>query len=202
MATITGIVPCPDRPGYVVILVDGAPYATVPAAGAEHAEGAPAAQKTYERALRLLSFRARSAKELEKRLLEKGEPAAGVAAALARLAAAGLLDDTRYAEARARTGIVGKARSRRRIEEDLVHRGVAREVAGAAVRRALADAGTDEAAVAERAARKKMRSLASLDPRAQREKLYAFLARQGHPASVVRQVVRAVLATSVDESDE
>lgn len=202
MATITGIVPCPDRPGHVVILVDGVPYATVPAASGAAAEGAPDAQKTYERALRLLSFRARSAKELEKRLLEKGEPAPAVTAALARLVAAGLLDDARFAEARARAGIVGKARSRRRVEQDLVRRGVDRDLAGDAVRRALADAGTDEAAVAERAARKKLRSLASLEPRAQRDKLYAYLARQGHPAGVVRAVVRAVLSGRAGEPDE
>lgn len=194
MATITGIVPCPDRPGEVTIVVDGVAYATVPAAAPDRAEPSAAAQKTYERALRLLAFRARSTSELSKRLIEKGEPADEVARAVTRLAAAGLLDDTRYAESRARVGVVGKARSRRRIEEDLVHRGVSREVAGDAVRRALADAGTDEAGVAERAARKKLRSLGKLDPRAQREKLYAFLARQGHPAEVVRAVVRAVLA--------
>ena len=130
MATITGIVPCPDRPGEVTILVDGVAYATVPAAAPDRAEPSAAAQKTYERALRLLAFRARSTSELSKRLIEKGEPADEVARAVTRLAAAGLLDDTRYAESRARVGVVGKARSRRRIEEDLVHRGVSREVAG------------------------------------------------------------------------
>ncbi|WP_437724975.1 regulatory protein RecX [Sorangium sp. So ce861] len=208
MPIITGIVPSPDKPGHVVILVDGVAFATVPeasAAGLAPGQDSPAAaaesrrkaaegeQKTYERALRLLSFRARSARELEKRLIEKGEPREHVVTAIARLSANGLLDDARFAEAKARSGIVGKPRSRRRIEQDLARKGVARDVAEAAIRRVMADEGTDELAVAERAARKKLRSLSRLDPMEQRQKLYAFLARQGYAPDVVRRALRAVL---------
>src|SRR5690348_12214823 len=99
MPIITGIAPSPDKPGHVVILVDGVPFATVPeeaAAGLTPGQASPgaaaeplgkagdAAQKTYERALRLLSFQARSARELEKRLIEKGEPREHVSTAIAR----------------------------------------------------------------------------------------------------------------------
>lgn len=207
MPIITGIVPSPDKPGHVVILVDGVPFATVPeerAAGlapGQSSPGTPAeplrppgegAQKTYERALRLLSFRARSARELEKRLIEKGEPREHVTTVIERLCANGLLDDARFAEAKARSGIVGRPRSRRRIEQDLARKGVARDVADAAIRQVMADEGTDELAVAERAARKKLRSLARLEPMERRQKLYAFLARQGYAPDVVRRAMRAV----------
>jgi regulatory protein len=159
--------------------------------------------KTYERALNMLSARARSAKGLTKRLLEKGEPPDEVEATIARLLANGLLDDARYAEARARAAITGKSRSKRRLSLELAEKGVARDVADAAIQRAFAEEGLDEAAVAERAARKKMRSLARLAPEAQRQKLYAFLARQGHPAEIVRRVMRSVLeARPPDEADE
>ncbi|WP_437938343.1 regulatory protein RecX [Sorangium sp. So ce341] len=216
MPIITGIVPSPDKPGHVVILVDGVAFATVPeasaaglapgqdspAAGAEPPRNAAAGeQKTYERALRLLSFRARSARELEKRLIEKGEPPEHVATAIARLSANGLLDDARFAEAKARSGIVGKPRSRRRIEQDLARKGVARDVAEAAIRRVMADEGTDELAVAERAARKKLRSLSGLDPMEQRQKLYAFLARQGYAPDVARRALRAVLHAPPPEDE-
>jgi regulatory protein len=222
MPIITGVVPAEGRPGYVVILVDGAPFATVPAESAAtftlgsaarippgeaapRLEAAPlgeAAQKTYGRALSLLSFRARSASELEKRLIEKGEPREQVAVVIARLAASGLLDDARYAESRARTSIVGKSRSRRRIQQDLAQRGVARDVADAAIRQVMAEEGTDEASVAERAARKKMRSLGKLDPAEQRQKLYGFLARQGYASDVVRKAMRAVLDAPLPDEDE
>lgn len=225
MPIITGVVPAEGRPGYVVILVDGAPFATVPAesaasftpgsapgsASGEPAEGssrpqpAPldkATEKTYGRALSLLSFRARSASELEKRLIEKGEPREQVAVVIERLAQSGLLDDARYAESRARTSIIGKSRSRRRIQQDLAQRGVARDVADAAIRQVMTEEGTDEASVAERAARKKMRSLGKLDPAEQRQKLYGFLARQGYASDVVRKVIRAVLDAPPPEEDD
>jgi regulatory protein len=148
---------------------------------------------TYERALGLLSFRSRSAKELAKRLKEKGEPVEAIEPVIARLLANGLLDDARYAEGRARVGIVGKARSRRRIEQELVQRGVDRELAGEAVLKVMANEGTDEAAVAEKAARKKLRTLSRHDEATKREKLYAYLARQGYPGEVVRRAVRVAL---------
>jgi regulatory protein len=153
-----------------------------------------ASQATYERALDLLSFSARSARQLSARLLHKGEPAAQVEVVVARLIANGLLDDTRYAEARARAGIMGgQARSRRRMAQDLAHKGVAREVAEAAIRQVLVESGTDEVAVAVRAAQKKVRSFARLEPAERRQKLYAFLARQGHSAEAVRGALHAVL---------
>lgn len=212
MPIITGLVPAPDRPGYVLILVDGQPFATVPAeraeqlaAGADAGEAerlrplATSAQKTYERALNLLSFRARSAKELAKRLKEKGEPAEEIEAVITRLRQNGLLDDAVYAESKARSGIVGKARSRRRMEQDLAQRGVSREVVSQAISRVFAEEGTSELAVAERAARKKLRSLDRHEPQVKKQKLYAFLARQGYPGEVVRKVMKRVLDTTVDE---
>lgn len=161
------------------------------------------AGNTYERALNMLSARARSSKKLAKRLLEKGEPPEEVEATIKRLLANGLLDDARYAEARARSAITSKSRSKRRLSMDLADKGVARDVADAAIQRAFEEEGLDEAAVAEKAARKKMRSLARLDPQAQRQKLYGFLARQGHPAEIVRRVMRIVLDTRPpDDADE
>lgn len=214
MAIITGIVPSPEKPGHVVILVDGAPFATIPATEAATLglkEGATAAEpeaprpidgaagKTYERALSLLSFRGRSVKELQKRLHEKGESAEQIAPTIERLQQSGLLDDARFAEERARSSIVGKARSRRQIEHDLAQRGVARDVAAEAIRRALEGEGTSELEVAVRAARKKAKTLTRLDPQAQRQKLYAFLARQGHAPDLVRRALRAVLDAAPPE---
>jgi regulatory protein len=160
-----------------------------------------AAQKTYERALNLLSFRDRSAKKLAARLIEKGEPPAQVAAAIARLTANGLLDDARFAAARARSGLLGKARSRRRMEQTLALDGVARDVAAAAVQRVLDEEGTDEASLAVRAARKKLRSLSGHPPPVQRDKLYGYLARQGYGSDIVRKALREVLDAPPPDED-
>ena len=84
-----------------------------------------------------------------------------------------------------------------------MQRGVARDVADGAIRQVFEAEGTDEAAVAERAARKKLRSLARVEPVARRQKLYAFLARQGYPGDIVRRTMRAVLdSPPPDEAGE
>jgi regulatory protein len=162
----------------------------------------PAALATYERALGMLSARARSAKRLAERLRQKGEPPDQVAVVVARLVANGLLDDARFAESRARAGIVGKSRSRRRMAETLAHDGVPREVATAAIQGVLEEEGGEREG-ALRAGRKKLRALSRLEPAVQRDKLYGFLARQGYPSDVVRATLRALLdAPPPEEASE
>ncbi len=162
-----------------------------------------ATQKTYERALNLLSFSARSARQLHERLLAKGEPAPQVEAVIARLCANGLLDDARFAEARARAGIDGQGALAP------AHRGGSgaqgrRAGGGRRGRRAGARRGGHRRARrGVRAAEKKLRSLARVEPQVRRQKLYAFLARQGYAAEVVRRTLRAVLdAPPPDEADD
>ena len=53
----------------------------------------------------------------------------------------------------------------------------------------MADDAVDEQALVEAAAKKKLRSLAKLEPEVQRRRLYGFLARQGFPADLVRATV-------------
>ncbi len=223
MATVTAIEPSADLPGHMVVRVDGRVFATVPVAlldrlglsvGASinvhlaiphvaiphlatpDGEGHPppvGAAKTYQRALGLLAYRARSARELRRSLLDKGESAEDVDAAITRLQSAGLVDDAAYARSMARVQVSGRARSVRRAEDDLRRRGVAPAVAAEAVRAVLVDEGTDERAVAVRAAVKKLRALAGMDPRAQRQKLYAYLARQGYSVEATRHALKTVL---------
>ncbi|MBK6464239.1 MAG: regulatory protein RecX [Myxococcales bacterium] len=184
-----------------VLRVDGAPLGGAAGALADDpnrltfSSAKDPAAKTYARALRLLTLRARTVHELRGSLLEKGEPAENVEPVLSRLTVAGLLNDAKFAEDRARAQLMGKARSRRRLEHDLAARGVPREVASAAIRRALVVAETTEADVAEQAARRKHRALARLPLEEQRVKLFAYLARQGHPADAARDAVRKVLGT-------
>ncbi len=63
----------------------------------------------------------------------------------------------------------------------------------------------DDVALAEQAARKRLRSLAALDPAVRHRRLYGYLARRGHDAGVIREVVARVLASGLPEesaSDE
>ena len=79
-----------------------------------------------ELALRALSHRDRSRRELEQRLGRAGIPADERDEALDELAAAGLLSDARFAEARAR-GLAAKNGSDSLIRNDLRRHGIDRE---------------------------------------------------------------------------
>lgn len=133
-------------------------------------------------------------RELRRKLLRQDVPGAEADAAVERLLRAGLLDDTRYALAFARSRLLGPGASRRRIRQELLRKGVAAAVADEAVARVIADEEVDTSAVVERVARKKLTSMGDLEPIVLRRRLYAFLARRGYDPDEIRRAVQAVLA--------
>src|SRR5688572_20057980 len=150
---------------------------------------APDPARAYARALDMLARAPRSVRDLRRRLLLKGEGEADVDAAVERLTAAGLLDDAAYARAFARSKVSSQGFSRRRLQQELAKRGVARDVADAAIAEVLHDEDVDEVANIERVARKKLRALHGLDEATQRRRLYAFLGRRGYLVDDVRVVL-------------
>jgi len=157
-------------------------------------------RSTYERALGMLEARARGTDELRRLLLRKGEPAADVDAAVERLTRAGLLDDANYARQVARTKALGGGLSRRRIQQELTRRGVAKTVSTEAIDAVFEDEGVSDADSIERAARKKLKSLKTLDEPTQRRRLYAYLARRGYDSDDISRVVRSVLGQDASDS--
>jgi len=142
----------------------------------------------------MLEARARSADELRRLLLTKGEPLADVADAVDRLLRAGLLDDASFARQFARSKTLGAGLSRRRLQQELARRGVARDVSDEAIEAVFVEEGVDDETSIERVARKKLRTLSRLDAQTQRRRLYAFLARRGYDAEDIGRVVRLLLA--------
>ncbi|MFO0558412.1 MAG: regulatory protein RecX [Polyangiales bacterium] len=149
-------------------------------------------KRVYSRALAMLAARARLARDLRRKLIDKGEEAATVDAVIKRLLEQKFLDDRAFAAAKARSS-VARGRSSRRAALELTHKGIDRETASTVVAEALDERGEDESAVCERAARKKLRSLSAAEPAERRRKLWAFLARQGFSGDAVRKALRAVL---------
>jgi regulatory protein len=214
MQTITAIEPSRRREGRFELLVDGRPTATLSLESIERLSlqvGAPfephaeaiareaGVLGTYDRATAMLAFRARSRAELRRQLIRKGEAAEHVDVALERLAAAGFLDDAAFARQFARSRSAGTGASRRRIQQELGRRGVGRVITDEAIAEVYADEVVDEAAVAERAARKKLRSMGGLDAAVRTRRLYAFLARRGFDADDIRRAIKAVTgATGMD----
>lgn len=216
MQTITGITEHPRKPGRYVVQVDGNEFATVaPEVLAEtktrvgvvvddrlaaRLQDASEDTAMYDRALNLLSFRARSSRELQRRLTEKGGSRERADRVIERLRAAGLVNDADFARQLTRSKLASGA-SRRRVHQELFKRGVARDVADDAVAEVSEDEGLTDADSIERVARKKWRTLRDLDDETKRRRLYGFLARRGFNSDDVSRVVRQ-LAGEDSESDE
>jgi len=216
MQTVTQISEHPRKPGRYIVEVDGREFAVVNLDAITETktkigvviDDARAAQlreagevvATYDRALNLLAFRARSSRELSRRLKEKGASAECIEQVITKLRDAGLVDDADFARQVARSKVSGGA-SKRRVQQELFKRGVERDVADEAVSEVLADENVDMVAVAERVARKRLPSLASADPQSRRRRLYAFLARRGHDSETIRTVMDRVLDPSIADEN-
>jgi regulatory protein len=155
----------------------------------------------YDRALNMIALRARSAAELRRLLVRKGEPADVVDVAIERLLRAGFLDDSSFARQFARSKTVGAGLSRRRVQQELARRGVARDIAESAIAEVFAEEQIDDADTIDRVARKKVKSLARLDPQVQRRRLYAFLARRGYEMDDIARTIRAVVPRASDSRE-
>lgn len=152
----------------------------------------------FDRALGLLAARGRSARELRRRLLQKGEEAAHVDAAIERLLALGLLDDREYALQASRSKLAAGI-SRRRVRDELARRGVDRELAAEAVEEVAREDEVDERDAAIAAARKRVSALHGLASITRRRRLYAYLARRGYAPDDIRAAMEAALGESEDE---
>ena len=215
MSTVTQISEHPRKPGRYIIDVDGKEFAVVSADAlsdtkmrigivvddrlAARLNDASEDTAMYDRALNLLAFRARSARELQRRLTMKGESRERAERVIAKLLDIGLINDVDFARQVVRSKVSAGA-SKRRLQQELFKRGVARDVADQAVSEVLEDEAVDEVALAERVARKRLPSLASADATTQRRRLYAFLARRGHDSDTIRKVMDRVLVGSSDDN--
>ena len=212
---ITAITASARHPGRFEVLVDGKSVATLSLDGIErlglrigvqYSESLAnriateaAALHTYDRAVAMLAARPRAARDLERVLVRKGEPAEYVAAAVQRLIALGILDDAQFARQFIRAKIAGAGLSRRRLQSELWRRGVAREMIDSALAEVMAEDEVDEDAQIATVAAKKLRTLRSADPAVVRRRLYAFLARRGYESSAIRRVIEALAANGDDE---
>lgn len=202
--TITAIVANPRHAGRFSVEVDGKVFATLGVEALERlrlAVGASvvgreamiadegAALRTYDRALNMLAARARSARDLERMLVRKGEDVRHVKVAIERLQQHGLLDDASFARQLARSRLGGAGRSVRRVQQELGRKGVEQTVAEESVRAVIEDEAIDENALALAAARKKVRSLKGLERTVQRRRLYAYLARRGFDPTTIGQAI-------------
>jgi len=142
-----------------------------------------------DKALELLSFRARSESELKTRLLRAGHAPAAASSATRRCRELGYLDDRAFALAHVRDRLRLRPKGRRALRSELFRKGVDGDLAEAAIDEAFAEAGLDETDLARRLAVKRAETLGDLETDTARRRLTGYLARRGFPPPVVRTVV-------------
>jgi regulatory protein len=143
------------------------------------------ADTLYAYGLRLLTYRARSEREVRDRFQQRGAPPELSDAAVERLNAGGLLDDAAFSQAWVDSRRRASPRGKRLLQRELAQKGVPR----AAIDAALA-ADADEPALARAAAAKRARALAAEPAPAFARKLTDFLLRRGFDYEVAAEVVR------------
>jgi regulatory protein len=147
---------------------------------------AQAREDAMASALRLVSYRQRSEKELRDRLRRRGTPDAVIDSTLARLKELRLVDDAAFATAWVENRDSFQPRSARLLATELRAKGVSAAVAEAST------ATVDEAAAAYRAGIKRARVLAGRTYEEFRRKVGEFLLRRGFDYETSREAVDAL----------
>lgn len=146
------------------------------------------AWKARQASLNLLSYRPRTARELQRRLQQKEFPEELAAATVEDLRARGLVDDAAYAESFVRDRVRLRPRGKRRLIQELRAKGVDPDIAATAIAEVLEVEETSEAELA-RAAAAKWSPRPGEDPGSARRRLYGFLARRGFGSDAIREVM-------------
>ena|SRR5688572_27118310 len=136
-------------------------------------------------ALRLLTRRDYTAKELRTKLLDRDLPEAEVDSVLADLANEGAVNDRRVAESFVRVASTVKGRGRLRISRELEQRGIDRDI----IRDALAALPVAEETAAIRKFVERKRLPARLNP-AEHRRLFGQLVRRGFSADLIAKALR------------
>jgi regulatory protein len=180
--------------------------------------------QAYEAALTFLSYRPRSAREVEQRLRKKGYEPEAIEPAIERLRRIGLIDDRAFSRSWISNRQAISPRGPRLLRSELRQKGVPKEIVDDAMfeyqeqqadrleeSAEIADAhgivddepapGSDEAS-ALALARKRMRLLSNLDPITRKRRLTAFLARRGYGFDIISPVLQRVLAPADDDEHE
>ena len=152
-------------------------------------------EAAYGQALRLISYRPRSEREIRIRLARKGQPEEVQDAVIKQLRSEGLTDDAAFARMWIENRMEFRPRGAWALRAELTGKGVAREQ----IDMALEDFDEDEAA--RRAARQGARRYTHLSPDLFRRRLSAYLSRRGFSYQICAPLVAQHLAELEPESE-
>jgi regulatory protein len=177
----------------------------------------------YESALNFLSYRPRSAREVELKLRRKGNTPEQISAVMDRLRRARLVDDREFARFWVGNRMAFNPRGPRLLRSELRQKGVPPEI----VDEVLEEQTETQAEISQRAeeiaeaynlaesepapgtdlanalslARKRLRSYGNLEPQIARRRLYGFLGRRGYGYDTIDAVMKRVFAPEEEAAE-
>lgn len=154
----------------------------------------------YLDALKMLGRRELSEKQLRDRLARKGHAPEEIDAAVSRLKADRALDDSRVAEAIARTETGIKRRGRLRVKQQIQQAGISGEVAKQALDAVFAD--VDDEALLAAALGRRLRHGRAIEDDREFQRLYRYLATQGFESDRILKALNARRGRSTSGDDE
>jgi len=153
--------------------------------------------KATDAAIRLLTARPRSVREIEQRLRRKEFDDPTIERVIERLRDWRYIDDEAFARFWVENRESNRPRGRRLLEQELRSKGIEREI----VTNTIEDAEIDEIAGALEIARTKLRAYKDLEPEIVKRRLGAFLARRGYGYGVIKPVLTELLGEGETDSD-
>jgi len=153
--------------------------------------------KAMDSALRLLSHRMRSEKELSDSLRRKGYGEGLIEGIMQELRKRGYVDDQVFARMYAQSLLGSRKDGSRAVKMKLSQKGISREVTRSTVEELTSDEKEYEAAL-ELAIKKVKGSYKNDEPDAIYRKLGGFLSRKGYPYEIVMKVLRKVTKKETD----
>ncbi len=140
-------------------------------------------KKGFTIALRALSRKPRTKREVTDALKKKEISGAIIQKIIALCEDLGYLDDQEYASVFALSRAVDDLWGKEKIKAELMKKGIAREIIGRALQRLEEE--TNEEELVEKAMKKKIASMKSLTVKRDVDRLYRYLVQRGFPGSLV-----------------
>lgn len=149
--------------------------------------------KAEKYALRLLSYRGRSVKELEERLRRKKFPADVVSSTVNKLQRASFLDDVALAETLKRKATKTKFLSQYGAKRFMLTRGIPRKI----VDSLFSHDKEEDIKSARRLVEKKLKIIEELPAEKKKRKLYQLLLRKGYSFEIIEYVLKRINSMEV-----
>lgn len=154
--------------------------------------------KAKSDALRLLSFRVRSVKELEDRLKKKKVASDLIEKVVQGLKSQGLLDDEKFAKLFAHSSVYTRPMGRRRLEFDLSKKGLSKET----VRKTMDSLGDyDEKKAAKELVFGRFQKMTGVPDEKKKARLFAFLRRRGFSTETIFSALSDLFRGNVSIDD-